>query len=67
MQVDTVQAPLAAGLVTRLPQDPSSAGRIENWTIDQATGGWSSRVGYESFVPAATSWAPFQNCGPILL
>jgi hypothetical protein len=65
MQVDTVQAPLAAGLVTRLPQDPSSAGRIENWTVDQATGGWSSRVGYESFVPAATTWAPFSSCGPV--
>ena len=62
---NTWQAALAGGLTTRLPQDPSTAGRAENLTVDKATGGWSTRVGYEPWEVAATSWSPFATCAPV--
>lgn len=65
MQQQIWQAPVAGGLVTRLPQEPSTAGRAENLTIDKATGGWSTRVGYEPFVVGASSWDPFATCAPV--
>lgn len=62
---NTWQAPLAGGVTTRLPQDPSTAGRAENLTVDKSTGGWSTRVGYEPWEVAATSWAPFATAAPV--
>lgn len=61
----TWKTPLAAGLTTRLPQDPASASVAQNLTIDKTTGGWSTRVGYEPWEIAATSWSPFASCAPV--
>jgi hypothetical protein len=61
----TWKTPLAAGLATRLPQDPGSAGVAQNLTLDKVTGGWSTRVGYEPWEVAATSWSPFSTCAPV--
>jgi len=61
----TWKTPLAAGLATRLPQDPASAGVAQNLTLDKTTGGWSTRVGYEPWEVAATSWSPFSTCAPV--
>lgn len=68
MQVgNAVAAPTAGGLSTRLVGVlGENASRIENFVIDRATGGWSSRVGYEKFDPKASSlFDPFGSIGPI--
>ena len=65
IQGSTWQAELAGGLTTRLPQDPATAGRAENLSVDGTTGGWSTRVGYEPWEIAATAWAPFSTCAPV--
>lgn len=65
MQGNVFQAPLAGGFESRQPQNPVNAGRVDNWVTDKATGGWSSRIGYEPFVPGATAWTPFATCGPV--
>lgn len=65
MQGNVFQVNLAGGLDTQLPQNVQNAGIIQNWVIDKGTGGWSSRLGYEPFVPGATSWSPFSTCGPV--
>jgi hypothetical protein len=49
------------GIVELQPQPDGSASRIENWTKDETTGGWSTRLGYERYNPVASnSFAPFQ-------
>jgi len=65
MQGNVYQTPIAGGLETRLPQNPQNAGRVENFVTDKATGGWSTRLGYEPFIPGAVNWTPFDTCGPI--
>ena len=65
MQGNVFQTPIAGGLETRLPQNPQNAGKVQNWVVDKSTGGWSSRLGYEPFVPGANSWSPFTTCGPV--
>ena len=52
----------AGGIDTREPQDPSGATVAENMTIDQRTGGWSTRLGYEKYRPnPASEFSPFQT------
>ena len=65
MKQNVTQAPLAGGLETKLPQSPSNAGVAQNLMIDKATGGWSTRLGYEPFVASPTSWAPFGSIGQV--
>jgi len=65
MQGNVYQTPIAGGLETRLPQNPQNAGRVENFVTDKATGGWSTRLGYEPFIPGAVNWTPFDTCGPV--
>jgi hypothetical protein len=62
---NTWQAPVAGGLTTKLPQNPATAGRAENLTLDKGTGAWSTRVGYEPWEIAASSWSPFPTCAPV--
>jgi hypothetical protein len=62
---NTWQAPVAGGLTTKLPQNPATAGRAENLTLDKGTGAWSTRVGYEPWEVAASSWSPFPTCAPV--
>ena len=62
---DNYQTPLAGGVATRLPQDPQNANICQNLIVDKSTGGWSTRLGYEQFKIGASSWSPFENCGPI--
>ena len=65
MNLSQYQTPLAGGLGTRLPQNPQDAGKLDNWTLDRVSGGWSSRVGYERYRVGSTNWEPFQNVGPV--
>ncbi len=65
MKQQVYQTPLAGGVATKLPQNPQDAGRAENLAIDPATGGWSTRVGYEPFVQTPPNWLPFTNTGPV--
>ncbi len=65
MKQQVYQTPLAGGVATKLPQNPQDAGRAENLAIDPATGGWSTRVGYEPFVQTPTDWNPFGSTGPV--
>ena len=49
-----------------LPQAPESATLIENWTVDPATEGLVSRVGYERYRPnVASGFSPFTSLGRI--
>lgn len=65
MKQNVFQTPLAGGFETKLPQNPMNAGRAENLTIDKTTGGFSTRVGYETWKPSTTTWVPFATDGPI--
>ena len=47
------------GVDELLPQADSSATKVENFTVDPATGGWDNRIGYEKFFPNDLLYAPF--------
>jgi len=61
----TFQSQTAGGVETSLPQNPSNAGVAQNLVTDRATGGLSTRLGYEPYIVNATSWTPFATCGPV--
>ena len=65
MNQSQFQTPLAGGVATRLPQNPQDAGRLQNWTLDRVSGGWSSRVGYEQYRTGRNDFDPFATTGPI--
>ena len=65
MKQNVAQAPLAGGVETKLPQNPSNAGAAVNLTVDKSTGGWSTRLGYEPFIASPTNWTPFGSVGPV--
>lgn len=44
-----------AGIDERIPQEDRSATLISNMTVDERTGGWDSRLGYEKFFTSASS------------
>lgn len=54
------------GMQLRQPADPDTAYLLENVTVDNDTIGWSSRVGYERYVPSTgIGFAPFASLGRI--
>jgi hypothetical protein len=60
------QVPIAGGFEGKLPQTPQNGGKVVNWTLDKATGAWSSRIGYEKWNPKASDlFSPFGSIGPI--
>jgi hypothetical protein len=65
MNQSQYQTPLAGGVATRLPQNPQDAGRLQNWTLDRVSGGWSSRVGYEQYRTGENDFDPFGSVGPV--
>ena len=65
MNLSQYQTPLAGGVATRLPQNPQDAGKLQNWTLDRVSGGWSSRVGYEQYRTGRNDFDPFGTTGPI--
>ena len=65
MKQQVYQTPLAGGIATTLPQNPQDAGEADNLVVDPITGGWSSRVGYEMWVPGDNDWGPFSTTGPV--
>jgi len=66
MKGTELQTARAGGVETRLVQNPVNATQLQNWAIDRVSGGWSTRVGYEKYVPYSTTFAPFSSIGPIL-
>ena len=66
MKTNTFIIAAAGGLEEQLPQRADNAERIENWTVDRRSGGWSTRLGYEPYRPGLVGdWAPFTNDGPV--
>lgn len=62
---NTAIAPLG-GLQQRQPADPASAYVLQNWTADPETEGFSTRLGYERYVPTSgINFAPFSALGGI--
>jgi len=54
------------GVSESIPQKPSDASRITNFTVDKRTNGWDSRVGYEKYDPRPGNlWRPFDSMGRI--
>ncbi len=53
------EVPRLGGVDELLPQEDGSATKVENFTVDPATGGWDNRIGYEKFFPNATLYEPF--------
>jgi hypothetical protein len=53
------EVPKLGGVEEILPQPDGSATRVENFTVDPATGGWDNRIGYEKFFPNGTIYQPF--------
>ena len=54
-----LEVPRLAGVDELLPQADGSATKVENFTVDPATGGWDNRIGYEKFFPNAVVYQPF--------
>jgi len=66
MKNTTVEARVLGGIETPLPQEGTSATLISNMTVDRETLGWSSRVGYEKYLPnPVAEFLPFSNLGRI--
>jgi len=65
MQQNIFQSPVIGGFVSELPQNPQNAAEAVNLTVDDDTGGWSTRIGYEPFRPGRNDWDPFSSVGPI--
>ena len=54
-----LEVPKLGGVEETLPQPNGSATKVENFTVDPATGGWDNRIGYEKFFPNAVLYQPF--------
>ena len=54
-----LEVPKLGGVEEILPQPNGSATKVENFTVDPATGGWDNRIGYEKFFPNAVLYQPF--------
>ncbi|RMG57358.1 MAG: hypothetical protein D6722_25125 [Bacteroidetes bacterium] len=54
------------GLDERAAHSPSAFEVLENVTIDPATKGWSTKLGFEKFFPGSTLYAPFNSDTRIL-
>lgn len=66
MQGITQQFRELGAVVEFLPQPADSFSNLENVTVDPATFGWSTRVGYEKYRPnPAVGFEPWHNLGPI--
>lgn len=62
----SLQVRIAGGMEETLPQQPHSATRIENMTVDRRTQAFSSRIGFEKYRPdGAVKFAPFAALGRI--
>ena len=66
MKQELFQVQRAGGIQTRLPAEPINAAEAVNLVVDQRTGGWSTRIGYEPYDPDLSSlfW-PFDGMGPV--
>ena len=60
-----LEVPRLDGVDELLPQADGSATKVENFTVDPATGGWDNRIGYEKFFPNAVLYQPFTHEGRI--
>ena len=49
------------GVDQKIPPEERSADNVTNFTIDQKTGGWDSRLGYEKFQTSAPVYGPFND------
>ena len=56
-----LEVPKLGGIEEILPQANGMATKVENFTVDPATGGWDNRIGYEKFFPNDVLYAPFTN------
>ena len=66
MKTETFIIAAAGGLQEQLPQQPDNAERIENWTMDMRSGGWSTRIGYEPYRTGKQgTWQPFDSDGAV--
>ena len=54
-----LEVPKLGGIEEILPQADGMATKVENFTVDPATGGWDNRIGYEKFFPNDVLYAPF--------
>jgi hypothetical protein len=54
-----LEVPKLGGVEEILPQPSGSATKVENFTVDPATGGWDNRIGYEKFFPNGVLYQPF--------
>jgi len=54
-----LEVPKLGGVEEILPQADGMATKVENFTVDPATGGWDNRIGYEKFFPNDVLYAPF--------
>jgi len=66
MKGQTLQVRVVGGMEHSLPQEPTSANLIDNWTVERSTLGLSSRIGYEKYRPdPADGFTPFGGLGRI--
>ena len=66
MKVDkTIAVQPVSGIVETLPQPKEGVTKLENVTVDEFTGGWDNRIGYEKFFPAEDLYGPFSNQGRV--
>jgi hypothetical protein len=59
MKDTNVKIEMLKGIYEKYPQPVESVMELVNWQVDQYTGGWSNRIGYEKYDSSASSFSPF--------
>ena len=47
------------GIFESFPSPESSVLELINWQVDQYTGGWNNKLGYEKYYRSGSDWSPF--------
>lgn len=61
MKDTNVRIPNLKGLWEHYPQPTDSLSELQNFAVDQSTGAWHNRIGYEKYSTNNTNWSPFDT------
>lgn len=59
MKDTNVKIDMLKGIHEQYPQPQDSVMELINWQVDQYTGGWTNRIGYEKYDSNASTFNPF--------
>ena len=59
MKDTNVKIDSIGGIFENYPPPQSSVLELINWQVDQYTGGWNNKLGYEKYYRSGSDWSPF--------